>query len=75
MQQIIVPSYYKKFKCIAGECKHSCCKGWEIDIDEKSLARYENIPDIAKYIEYQDVRIFDLRTTTVRFYGAIICVR
>ena len=31
--QIIVPDYYKEFSCIADHCRHSCCIGWEIDID------------------------------------------
>lgn len=41
--KLIAPDYYEKFACIAGECKHSCCIGWEIDIDEETLARYEAI--------------------------------
>ena len=40
MQQIY-PDYYPKFQCIAGACRHSCCIGWEIDIDEDSAARYQ----------------------------------
>lgn len=40
---IIVPNYYKSFKCIASECKHSCCKGWEIDIDEESHRKYGDV--------------------------------
>ena len=39
--QYIYPDYYAQFRCIAGDCKHSCCIGWEIDIDADSLARYE----------------------------------
>ena len=39
--KIIAPDYYKDFTCIAGSCRHSCCIGWEIDIDEDSLARYD----------------------------------
>ncbi len=39
----IVPNYYKKFKCIADKCKHNCCIGWEIDIDEETLSLYDNI--------------------------------
>ncbi|MBQ3118934.1 MAG: flagellin lysine-N-methylase [Clostridia bacterium] len=35
------PNYYKKFQCIADKCKHSCCIGWEIDIDEETLELYE----------------------------------
>lgn len=39
--QIIVPDYYKEFSCIADRCRHSCCIGWEIDIDRDSLARFD----------------------------------
>lgn len=39
----VYPGYYKKFRCIADKCKHSCCVGWEIDIDEDSLSYYEAI--------------------------------
>lgn len=38
-----VPDYYSDFKCIADKCRHSCCMGWEIDIDEESLVRYDHI--------------------------------
>lgn len=41
--KIIKPSYYKNFKCIAGECPDSCCQGWEVDADEKSLAYYKTL--------------------------------
>jgi len=37
------PDYYKKFKCIAGKCMHSCCIGWEIDIDEETFSNYERV--------------------------------
>ena len=36
----IAPSYYKKFSCIADKCKHNCCIGWEIDVDEETLVKY-----------------------------------
>lgn len=32
---------FKNFKCIAEKCRHSCCIGWEIDIDSKTLKRYK----------------------------------
>ena len=38
--KIIVPDYYPEFRCIAGACRHSCCIGWEIDIDEETFDRY-----------------------------------
>ena len=40
----VYPDYYPAFRCIAGECRHSCCIGWEIDIDEESLAKYKAMP-------------------------------
>ena len=35
------PLYYKKFSCIAEKCRHSCCIGWEIAVDEETLAKYK----------------------------------
>jgi len=40
----LVPNYYKKFRCIADKCRHNCCIGWEIDIDEDTLAYYTDLP-------------------------------
>jgi len=39
------PKYFEKFKCTADRCTHSCCVGWEIDVDEETLARYLALPD------------------------------
>lgn len=36
-----VLNYYPKFKCIAEKCKHTCCAGWEMCIDQKTLATYK----------------------------------
>ena len=36
----IAPDYYKEFSCIADKCRHSCCIGWEIDIDEETMQKY-----------------------------------
>lgn len=41
---LIYPAYYPQFKCLAHRCRHSCCVGWEIDVDEDSLARYQAMP-------------------------------
>ena len=41
--QITFPSYYKKFSCIADACPDTCCAGWQIVIDPKSLARYHKV--------------------------------
>ncbi len=39
----VFPNYYKEFKCISDKCKHSCCIGWEIDVDEKTLSYYNSL--------------------------------
>ena len=41
--EIYVPDYYEDFSCIAEKCKNSCCVGWEIDIDDKTLKMYKGI--------------------------------
>ena len=41
MQEFIL-NYYPFFKCIAGECQHTCCAGWKMCIDEQSLVAYKN---------------------------------
>ena len=38
-----IPDYYKEFHCIADKCEDTCCAGWQIVIDEKSLNRYKKI--------------------------------
>ena len=37
-----VLNYYHKFKCTAQECKHTCCAGWDMCIDESTLLDYKN---------------------------------
>lgn len=39
----IFPNYYKNFECIADKCRHSCCIGWEIDIDEDTMDLYNSL--------------------------------
>ena len=37
------PDFYDRFRCRAAACRHSCCKGWEIDIDENTLELYRSL--------------------------------
>ncbi|MBR6521418.1 MAG: flagellin lysine-N-methylase [Oscillospiraceae bacterium] len=41
--KVVFPDYYDDFKCTASACRHNCCIGWEIDIDDESLARYRSV--------------------------------
>ena len=42
--KLIAPNYYPAFRCIADRCRHSCCIGWEIDVDTESLEKYASLP-------------------------------
>jgi len=63
--KLYAPEYYKNFTCIADRCKHSCCVGWEIDIDDVTMKKYAeyngNYSDkIRESIEYSDEPHFKL---------------
>lgn len=38
-----IPDYYKEFQCIADQCEDTCCAGWQIVIDKKSLNKYRQV--------------------------------
>ena len=40
--EIRVPDYYRKFQCTADKCPDTCCAGWQIVIDEKTLDEYRS---------------------------------
>ena len=41
--KLYAPKYYNEFHCIADKCRHSCCIGWEIDIDGETLEKYASL--------------------------------
>lgn len=41
--QYIIPDYYKEFSCIADQCEDTCCAGWQIVIDNRSLNKYKHV--------------------------------
>lgn len=63
--KIFAPKYYERFACTADKCKHSCCIGWEIDIDEETHSTYKMLDHaygdaIRSSIDEQDVPHFAL---------------
>lgn len=42
--EYVYPSYYPEFQCIGGKCPDTCCAGWEIVIDDRSLTAYGKYP-------------------------------
>ena len=64
--KIYAPKYYKDFRCIADACEHSCCIGWEIDIDTDTMKTYRKLkgsyaPAIRKSISMDGTPHFKLR--------------
>ncbi len=43
---IISLNIFEKFKCIANDCKDTCCAGWRIDVDSASEEIYLKDPDL-----------------------------
>lgn len=41
--KIIRPVFYSRFRCKASACRHTCCAGWEIDVDAKSAMYYRSV--------------------------------
>lgn len=63
--KLFAPKYYENFRCIADKCNHSCCIGWEIDIDEAALNKYASLSHpyskvINKTINYENAPHFGL---------------
>ena len=42
--QTVFFSYAADFACLAGGCPDTCCRDWEIDLDDAAKARYAAIP-------------------------------
>lgn len=56
--RIRYPKYYETFRCLASDCPDSCCKEWEVQVDEAAAARYLAMEgalgeDLRRYL-YQD---------------------
>ena len=63
--KLYAPTYYKRFQCIADKCEHSCCIGWEIDIDETTLEKYKQLKSgygatVCDSIEWEETPHFRL---------------
>lgn len=41
--KLYAPGYYNDFKCIADKCTHSCCIGWDVDIDRATAKIYSQL--------------------------------
>ena len=37
------PDYFDDFRCIAGDCPDSCCKEWEVQVDDQAAEYYRSL--------------------------------
>ncbi len=63
--KLFAPKYYRDFACIADKCRHSCCVGWEIDVDGETLAKYSEMKaeyagNVRASIEWEETPHFKL---------------
>ena len=42
--KITKPSYFDTFRCIASDCPDSCCKEWDVQVDDDKAAFYRSLP-------------------------------
>ncbi|MBQ2996356.1 MAG: flagellin lysine-N-methylase [Oscillibacter sp.] len=38
-----VPDFYDRFRCLAGQCPHTCCEKWMVVLDEETVALYQGV--------------------------------
>ncbi len=65
------PAYYDRFQCLAGACRFSCCKGWNITFNKKdylALKRQEGSDELTANLT-QNVRRIRQGPNAERFYG------
>ncbi len=72
------PEYYNLFRCVAGACENTCCMGWKIAIDEKTLSLYEVMPGkigdkIRKSIDWREACLLQRGNRCVLLDGNGLC--
>ena len=75
--KLYAPDYYCAFSCLADRCRHSCCVGWEIDVDDATMEKYDTLThpygeNIRKSIEDGHFRL-DKRERCPHLDGRGLC--
>ena len=42
---VLKPNFYDLFKCTADKCEYTCCRDWNIDIDNETYEKYRHMED------------------------------
>ena len=56
----VYPDFYDAFSCTASACRHTCCRGWAIEIDADTASRYRTLPGplgerLREHIDWTDL--------------------
>ena len=53
--KLYAPKYYREFTCVADKCRHSCCIGWEIDVDDETMQKYTTLAEPHRSLILQSI--------------------
>ncbi len=67
------PSFYNDFKCIADKCTDNCCIGWEIDIDDETLRKYNSLETEFGKIIREKITVSDDGSNCFKLYDNDRC--
>ena len=66
-------SFYNEFKCLMGDCRETCCRGWMIPVTEEDLDRFRKTKGLYKLrllneISDREIRCFNRGSRTCTFH-------
>lgn len=68
--KIVKTSDFDSFRCLADKCTDTCCTGWEIDVDEASLERFEHLDEPIRERLYQAI---DFNRGIIKYNDKGVC--
>lgn len=71
MAMMKMPTYLKKFACIADKCEDTCCSGFTVPIDKYTFTKYEELTDPAFQQELMQKVKKNTKSTSDLDYGYI----
>ena len=67
-KKVVTPDFYQAFTCLAGSCPDTCCKGWDIVVDDETLDFYDSLND--ENIK-KNLAVDEDGDTVLRFVGGV----
>lgn len=71
-QGSLEPLYFEHFRCIASECKDTCCIGWDVAIDKTTYETYRQCSDASiRSLFEKHIIVNDSNSTDDSIYAQI----